>query len=178
MSLSRTVLTVAVTTLALGGCATLSVSSYVERGIDVRQYRSFGWDSTEGLYTGDPRLDNNRFFDERVRTAVAAGLAARGFDEAVDAPDLLIRYHASVTQRLAVSRFDRESGACENASCRPDVYEAGTLVVDLVDRRSRRLIWRGWAEGAIDNVIDNQQLMEEKVGEAVGRILERLPQRL
>jgi hypothetical protein len=177
---SRTgrIVSVTVAVLALAGCASLNVSSYVERGVDVRQYRTFGWGPTEGLSTGDPRLDNNRFFDERVRTTVEAGLAGRGFEKADDAPDLLVHYHASVTQRIDAREIDREYGTCENDSCRPYVYEAGTLVVDLLDPRTKKLVWRGWAEGAIDGVIDDQAWMEQKVGEVVARILEQLPRRL
>jgi hypothetical protein len=172
------ILIVTLAAVTLAGCASLNVSSYVERGIDLRPYRTFGWSPTEGLYTGDPRLDNNRFFDERVRTAVEAGLAARGFEKAAGTPDVLVHYHATVAQRIDARALDREEASCERDSCRPYVYEAGTLVVDLVDPRTRKLLWRGWAEGAIDGVIDNQTWMEEKVGEAVARILERLPDRL
>lgn len=172
------ILYVAIAALSLAGCASLSVSSYVERGVDLRQYRTFRWGPTEGLYTGDPRLDNNRFFDEHVRTEVEAGLSARGFEKVADTPDILVHYHASVTQRVDARELDREYGSCENESCRPYVYEAGTLVVDLVDPRTKKVLWRGWAEGAIDGVIDNQTWMEEKIGDAVARILERLPDRL
>ena len=172
------ILGVAVAAVALAGCASLNVSSYVERGIDPRQYRTFGWGPTPGLYTGDPRLDNNRFFDEQVRTAVEAGLAARGFEKVAGMPDVLIHYHASVTQQIDTRGLDSENASCEDESCRPYIYEAGTLVVDLVDPRTRKVVWRGWAEGAFDGVIDNQAWMEERVGKAVARILERLPNRL
>jgi hypothetical protein len=48
-------------------------------------------------------------------------------------------------------------------------------VIDLIDARSRRLVWRGWAEGDIDGVVDNQKWMEKRVDEAVAKIIERLP---
>jgi len=40
------------------------------------------------------------------------------------------------------------------------------------------LIWRGWAEGSIEGVIDNQTWMESRIDEAVAKILERLPRNL
>lgn len=172
------ILGVATAAVALAGCATMGTGAFLERGIDLRQYRTFAWRPAEGLYTGDPRLDNNRFFDERVRHEVEAGLAARGFEKTAEAPDVLLHYHASVTQRIDIREPDRENGACEQDACRPSVYEAGTLVVDLVEARTNRLLWRGWAEDAIDGVIDDQARMEKKVGEAVARILARLPAQL
>ena len=45
----------------------------------------------------------------------------------------------------------------------------------FVDTRTNRVVWRGWAEGSVDGVIDNQQWLEQRVDEAVRRILARLP---
>jgi hypothetical protein len=163
----------AVGALALTGCATTGIRSYVERGTDVGQYRTYTWGPANVQTTGDPRLDNNRFFQERVEAAVERQLNARGFEKAAAAPDLLVRYYASVEQQVNANGADRPYVACED--CRPFVFDAGTIVVDLIDARSQRLIWRGWAEGSIDGVVDNQEWMEERVDEAVARIMERLP---
>jgi hypothetical protein len=48
-------------------------------------------------------------------------------------------------------------------------------VLDFVDPATNKLVWRGWAEGSIDGVIDRQERMEEIIDLAVGRILERFP---
>jgi hypothetical protein len=164
---------VAVGALALSACATTGISSYAEHGTNVGQYRTYTWGPANVQTTGDPRLDNNRFFQERVEAAVESQLNARGFEKAPEAPDLLVRYYASVEQQLNADGADRPYVACED--CRPFVFDAGTIVVDLIDARTRRLVWRGWAEGSIDGVIDNQAWMEKRVDEAVARILERLP---
>jgi hypothetical protein len=158
---------------AMTACATTNISSFVERGSDVRQYRTYSWGPASVQTTGDPRLDNNRFFQERVEAAVERNLNARGFAKATDPTDLLVRYYASIEQQVNADGTDRPYVACED--CRPFVFDAGTIVVDLIDARTRRLVWRGWAEGSIDGVIDNQAWMEKRVDEAVARILERLP---
>ena len=54
--------------LALNACATLRVNSYLERGADFARYRSYAWRLSDAFSTGDPRLDNNRFFSERVES--------------------------------------------------------------------------------------------------------------
>jgi hypothetical protein len=163
----------------LPGCAPLRVSSYMERGVDIREYHTFTWGPPDTFSTGDPRLDNNRFFGERVRTQVERGLAGRGFEKTIAAtPDLLVHYHANLRQEVNIRRFDQEYGTSENAECRPCVYDRGTLFVDFVDARTNKLVWRGWAEGSVDGVIDDQAWMEARVDEAVARILERLPPRL
>jgi hypothetical protein len=62
-------------------------------------------------------------------------------------------------------------------NCKPFVFDAGTLVIDLVDAGTNKLLWRGWVEASLDSVVDNQHWMEEQIDEAVARILERLPRR-
>jgi hypothetical protein len=168
-------LTVAVLgALALTACATTNVRSYVVRGMDVHQYRTYGWGPADEQATGDPRLDNNRFFQERIAAAVERNLNARGFEKtALGESDLLIRYYASVEQLVNADGVDFPYATCDG--CRPFVFDSGTLVIDLIDARSRRLVWRGWAEGDIDGVVDNQAWMEKHVDDAVARILENLP---
>lgn len=162
--------------LALAGCATTGVRSYLERGSDVGLYRTYAWGPPAVQTTGDPRLDNNRFFQERLEAAMELQLAARGFEKSAAAPDLLIRYYASVEQQVNANGADRPFVSCED--CRPFVFDAGTIVVDLIDARTERLVWRGWQEGSIDGVIDNQQGMEKRIDQAVARIIEQLPRRI
>jgi Domain of unknown function (DUF4136) len=165
--------------LWLPGCATMRVNSYLERGIDLRQYHTYQWGLPDDTPTGDPRLDNNRFFDEHVRAQVEKELERRGFRKATSGqPELLVHYHASVSEEIDVRELDRPNGYCAVADCRPYIYDKGTLFVDLVEPGTARLIWRGWAESSIDGVIDNQAWMEARIDEAVAKILTRLPPRL
>ena len=161
--------------LVLAGCATMSVSSYVERSIDFAQYRTYSWGPADALPVGDPRLDNNALFRDYVQGAVERHLAARGYvHDGSGTPDLLIHYHANVQRRF---NLGERPANCNVADCLPPVfaYQAGTLVLDMLDSRTNTLIWRGWAEDAMDGVIGNQDRLEEKVERAVTRMIARLP---
>ncbi|HSJ42600.1 MAG TPA: DUF4136 domain-containing protein [Xanthobacteraceae bacterium] len=165
--------------LWLAGCATMTVHSYADRRADFGRYRTYQWGPADTWSTGDPRLDNNRFFDERVRAQVEKQLARRGFEKtASERPDLLVHYHANVAQDIDVRKLDNGATYCVDHDCRPYIYDKGTLFVDLVDPGSDTLIWRGWAEGSVDGVIDDQAWMDTRIDEAVARILGRLPQHL
>jgi len=166
--------------LTLAGCATMNVNSYLERGVDFAQYRTYAWGPTEALPTGDPRLDNNPFFKNRLEGAVEKQLTAKGFEKTTStAPDLLIHYHAHITQRFDVDTVDRERGYCSD-NCEPTVgaYDEGTLVLDMVDTRTNKVVWRGSARSVVNGVIDNQNLMEQQIDEAVRRMLDELPRHL
>ena len=172
---------VVISALTLTGCASMQVNSFVERGIDFTQYHTYAWATNDQLVTGDPRLDNNPFFLERLQASVERQLATKGFEKTTSGtPELVLHYHASITQRIDVNRVDREYGYCYDEDCRARVteYEAGTLVLDIVDARTNRVIWRGWAQDSVEGVLDNQDRMARKIDEAVKRMLERLPRGL
>ena len=98
-----------VVALTLSGCATTRVNGFVERGMDFTQYRSYTWAPADRFSTGDPRLDNNRFFSERVESAVDRRLTMRGLQKVEpDTADFVIHIHARVEQRLDTNEIDRE----------------------------------------------------------------------
>jgi len=136
----------------------MNVSSYVVRGVDFTQYRTYAWGPTEARPTGDPRLDSNPFFKDRLEGAVEKQLT---------------------TKRFEVNTVDRNRGYCSD-DCEPTAgeYDEGTLVLDIVDARTNKVVWRGSARGVVNGLIDNQNLMEQKIDEAVRRMLESLPRHL
>lgn len=167
------------TALATAGCASAAgVSSHVQRGIDFAQYRTYAWGPPDALPTGDPRLDQNPFFQDHVQGAAEKQLAARGLELAASgAPGLLLHYHANVSQRLDVNRIDQAYGYCTAGDCPSDLieYEAGTLVLDVMDARTGRLVWRGWVANRLHDMIDNPDRMAAAIEDAVTRLLSRFP---
>lgn len=158
--------------LVLTGCASSEVRSYTAPGVDLRQFQTYNWAREDARATGDPRLDNNRFFQERVRAAIDEQLAHKGFEK-TELPDVIVRYRANVSQEVDY-RGAQPNGECQE--CGPEVYDQGTLFIDLVDAHTDRLVWRGWAKGHIDAVINDQHWMEQHIDDAVARIMRELPQ--
>jgi hypothetical protein len=158
--------------LTIGGCAVRRVDSYLARGVNLASYRTYAWTPVQPGATGDVRLDNNEIFQQCVQAAVEKQLVSRGFEKTVTAPQLLVHYHASVEQRIDLT--EREPWeAC--AECKPFIYDAGTLMIDLVDARTSDLLWRGWSQSNIDGIVDNQRWLEDQIDETVAKIFERLP---
>jgi hypothetical protein len=154
-------------------CAPLFVHSYVERGANLTQYRTYDWGTPERLATGDARLDNNAIFDAATRRAVDNALAGKGFEPTTAGADLVVHYHISIKQQLDVGMADASYLPCDE--CTPTIYDVGTLVIDLVDARTNRLVWRGWGEGSFERLIDDQRALERRIEEVAAKILARLP---
>jgi hypothetical protein len=114
----------------------------------------------------------------RVQGAVERGLAARGLElTSSDTPDLLIHYHANISERIDVDRADRVYGYCDAADCPPNTirYEAGTLVLDLIDARTDKLVWRAWAQNGVEDMLRNRAKMAKTIDQAVAEMLRQLP---
>ena len=176
----RTLMTSTLALLAIttAGCATMNVSSHADRAVDFAQYRTYEWGPADALPTGDPRLDKDPFFQDHLEGAVEQQLAAKGLARSASGtPDLLIHYHANISERIDVNRLDRERGYCYGDGCQVRVvnFEAGTLVVDIIDARTNRLVWRGWAQHSVADMLKDRDRMAERIDEAVARMLERLP---
>jgi hypothetical protein len=175
----RRVTLIFMTALAMGaaGCATMTASAHIERNVNFAEYVTFDWGPPDNLPVGDPRLDNNPFFADHVQGAIEKALIAKGYERALTGqPDLLIHYHASVNQKVDVYEVDTQHGYCYG-NCQPQIvdFEQGTLVVDMVDPKTNKVVWRGWAQDVMNGIIDDQARLDKQVDEGVGKMMVFLP---
>ncbi len=164
----------------LAGCAGIVAGAHFQPETKFAEFRTFAWAPRDELPTGDPRLDNNPFFDAQVRSAVEAELGIRGMRPSPDQADLEVHYHASVERVLNVYTVDRVSGYDSPGGVRDTAlyaYDEGTLVVDLVDAHTNQVVWRGWARASLEGVIDDTRRMRNRVEESVQKMFERYPLR-
>jgi hypothetical protein len=161
------------------GCATtMTVGSHIAPGLDVAPYRTFDWGPADRLPAGDPRLAKDPFFLDHVEGAIERGLAALGYQRATTSwPDLLVHYHASITRRMDVATIENRNEYCAVEPCggRVEHYEAGTIVIDILDARTNRVLWRGWAQDSVEGPLKDQNEMAKKIDEAVNRMLQQFP---
>lgn len=171
---------VGVAALLVAGCATMRVSSHADRGLIWSKYRTFDWGPADALPPGDPRLDKDPYFKDRVAGAIEKAMAGHGFNRSAstERPDLLIHYHAAITDRFEVDQIDHGHGYCTTEDCGSRVtrYEAGTLVVDIIDAATNVLIWRGWAQDSVEGVLGNRDRLRRRIDDSVERMFVSLPQ--
>ena len=167
-------LAIAAATIA-AACAPMTITTYTPRGVDVAAYRTFAWERTGTGVPGDPRLDNNAFFHDYLRDAVERELLARGYEHTSLQPDVYVHYHASAQQKVLVPDRHVRSEPCRD--CTAEVYDEGSLLVDLTDARTGALVWRGVAQSGLTAAVNKQLRMEETIDRAVTRIFTKLPRR-
>jgi len=160
----------------------MNVSSHVAPGLNMAQYHTWDWDTPDALPESDPRLDNS-FFKDHFQGAVEREFAARGFTQTVaegDVPDLKVHYHANIASTISINRGDQTAGACYDENCAVRVFDndTGTIVIDVIDGHTNRLIWRGWAQNPLEGVLDHPQRFQARIHEAVTKMFARFPKSL
>lgn len=169
--------------LSLAGCAPRIYTEQDDQA-SFGGFHSYAWLApTPGKNVKDPILDS-QILEGRVHRAVTAELKNRGFDEvAADAnPDFVVTYHTSSKEKIEstgpsfsfgfVDAFPRGFGAVA-VPVGGDVQsrEEGTLMLDVIDGKSKRLVWRGWTKGWVSQ----DSYTDEAVRSAVQQILAKFP---
>jgi hypothetical protein len=95
----------------------------------------------------DP-LAANTLVSDRIRQALESQLTAAGYQYQTKAePDFLVAYHFRTKQQTDIEDLDYGMPYRWRWGFGPDLlvrhYTVGTLIVDLIDPKTRKLIWRG-----------------------------------
>jgi hypothetical protein len=162
----------------LAACAP-ALTTGVNTAPDLRSaaYRTFTWELPDQFPTGDPRLDNNPFFIRELQSAVTIELSRIGLSELQGPADLAVHFHATVLNRTDVYEADRRAGYDQPPGAPPQVvaFEEGTIVVDISERASKRLIWRGWMQTDLSGTIGNNEALGERVHRGMKALFSRFP---
>lgn len=176
---------------SLSGCASPKIGYDYDRSVNFSAYRTYEWMPGEQEKTGDRRVDNSGT-DIRVRTAIAAQLRLKGYTPPTDGrPDFFVAYHLQVKEATAdqstqyfsdgmAGRPFVHSVDTRNPSGKPPTgpdapsYMAGTLLVDIIDASSNKLVWRGTAAGMVEPDLSSQQ-RDERIRKILREMLATFP---
>lgn len=136
-----------------------------DRGVTFVSYDTFGL--AEGTALSNPLAAL------RLEQAVGAILVAKGLRQD-PSPDLLVIIHASVepSRSLNVGSYKESGGIWETHAPSIGAIDAGTLLVDLLDASTRRLVWRGMAT---DTITNNPGRNEKPVPKALKKMFRKFP---
>jgi hypothetical protein len=165
--------------LLLGGCSRITVGVDYDPSWDFGALRTYDWLPDPEPTSRDPRTDNT-LLAGRVHRAVDRALAAKGYEKQTDGePDFLVAYHTLVEEKTDVRTigtygFSRWGGFADTYVYQ---YEQGTLLIDIIDPKENALLWRGIAVAVIDRYDGTPESREQKINEAVAKIIDRFPPR-
>lgn len=168
--------------IAMGCGVPIRAGADFRLGREFGQYTSFAWDEPEEHPTGDPRLDNSPFFQQRVHSAVQWEFTTRGIrligegDNDVEtggpARTLAVHHHTSVQDHVEAYEADPDVDEAQVT-----VYQEATFIVGLVDAETGELVWSGWARVDVDKALSDPEVMRRQVDAAVTEMFESFPVR-
>jgi hypothetical protein len=117
----------------------------------------------------------------RIKRAVERQLSAKGYSLVPrDQADFVVGYRLSVDTEVDVKQIADEYGYggpqgywTDVQENRPQTYEKGTLILDVVNPQNMRLLWRGTASARLEPT--NAPREGEKGQQAVETLLAKFP---
>ena len=174
---------VAVAVIGLVGCSTTKLRTDYDQRFSFRDLRTYQWLDKRVRTARNPAV-NSPLVQERIQRAVDIELLRLGFEKASSRePDFLITYHVIADDKYELSIYDDYSyygyfghhgRPHYGSTIYADKYLEGTLILDIIDAETKKLIWRGWATKALD---DNPkpENVQMYVNKAVRKILKEFP---
>jgi len=153
MKVQRTVFATVAIMLLLATASIADVKTDYDRGVDFNQYKTYSW---EKVQTADP------LWVDRIKEAVDSQLAAKGWRRVESGGQAsLIGIEMTRNQQSVNTFYDgfgggrRWGGGFGNATSTVDTYQVGTLVLDIFDTNSHKLIWRGSSSDTMSDKSEN-----------------------
>ncbi len=154
----------------------MSVHADHDSDVDFTAYSSFAIFDRPGKEGRRPQM--SELVDRRIASSTTREIQSRGFSQtSPTSADFLVTFHTAIRQRVVVNRSGwygwgrRGRGGWSGGTRRVNTFPEGTLVIDIIDRRQRELVWRGVGEGAFTTANPS----DERVSKCVARILRDFP---
>ncbi len=167
--------------LAVLGCApSISVKQDYDKEANFAALKTYAWVAVPTTTTGSVQaaLQRNGLLDKRIKESVNSQLSGKGYTQDANNPDFLVLYHTGAEDKVNVTDwgygYGRYGGWYGGGGVDVYQYKQGTLILDVIDAKSKQLVWRGFAQGTIDPDAPTEK-REKRLNEAVTRMLSKFP---
>lgn len=150
------------------------VKTDYDRSANFAQYKTYSW---EKVKTRDA-LDV-----DRIKTAVSAALAAKGWTQVESGGDVsIVAIEITRNQQTLNTFYDGfgggwgwrrfGAGGFGEATTTTETYKVGTVVIDLFDAKTKQLIWRGASSDTLSN---NSEKNIKNLDKGVDKMFKQFP---
>ncbi|CAN5392546.1 hypothetical protein BH10ACI3_BH10ACI3_28110 [soil metagenome] len=140
------------------------------------------WNFATERVTASDKFGSNEIWDNYIRENLTAGLAKAGFNHADARPDLIVRYRLGTKEKQHVNvvndnwgythhrgrwNFWRGGSGWGTKTVYRTPYDQSTLILDIIDARTKELIWRGYDRRTVDDK------SEKSLKKSVDKLMDR-----
>jgi hypothetical protein len=156
----------------LGAAFAQQVKTDFDHQANFSQYKTYSWQEIK---------PTNSLWNARIKTAVDAQLAAKGWSQVAGGGDVAIVAIATThTERTLQTFYDgmgggwrwRGFGGIGEATTTEQDYKEGTLLIDIYDAKTKQLIWRGTAENMVST---KPETNEKSLDKGVAKMFKKFP---
>jgi len=139
----------------VAGSLAQQINTDYDRNADFSHYKTFSFEKIE---TKDP------LWVDRITGAIGGELTAKGWTQVASGGDIAIIAIGMATDRQTLDSFYdtydggwgwRWGSGYGDSTTTTETYTVGTLVIDLFDRKTKALLWRGSASNTLSNSSTN-----------------------
>lgn len=175
----------------LPACSSMKIHSDWDPAFDFSTLGGWAWSDQPHRSAGDPMIQTDTLFEDRVKSAVERQLAAKGYRQVDDtAADFQVSFFLVVEDQVNVTTVNNHYGYGAGgpgyhsgwgyghggfgSQTFVDQYQVGTLIVDLTTSEPTTLVWRGSASARLATKTTPEK-SEKKINEAVTKVFARFP---
>ena len=128
------------------------VKTDYDRSTDFSQYKTYSWEKVQ---------TQDQLWVGRIKEAVDAALGAKGWTQSPSGANVSIVAIEMTRNQQTLDTFYngfgggwRWGGGFGDATTTVETYKVGTLVVDLFDANTKKLVWRGSSSDTLSDKSD------------------------
>jgi hypothetical protein len=167
-----------------GSCAVTDL----DRTANFNEYRTFAWGEPENKV--DNPVYNSELIDRNIKSTVEKEFLKRGIVENKSNPDFIVRYrtHTEEKQETYGTGYHRPVYFYSpflfypyayawgmpymfGSVPRTYTYTSGTLIIDIIDKQTEALVWRGSVKGNVEQVSN----LERQIEKGIKAIMKKYP---
>jgi len=171
-----------VITIAVISCGpSLKVNSDYDKSVNFSQYKTFSLYKSDNSASAISQLNH-----DRIINAIKSEMTKKGFQENDENPDVLVNMVTILQDRVSVNASTNYYGyggmyrpyyggvgmASSNTSYNTQYYKDGSLIIDVIDASTKKLVWQGTGNKEIDEPIKDP---DKKIPQAISSIMASFP---
>lgn len=137
-----------------------------DHGVDFSKYKTFSW-------IKKPVTPKDPFAAQRIINAVNAQLMAKGLQLVASNGDLAVAVNVATQERQTLNTFYDGFGpwgwGLDGTAATVETYTEGTIVADLFDAQTKKIVWRGSAAKQVSSKPEKVNQQTEKAIEKMFR---------
>jgi hypothetical protein len=176
MKVHRTIIaSVGIVVLCASASFAQQIKTDYDRGANFSQYKTYSWEKVQ---------TQDQLWVDRIKEAVNTVLAAKGLTPVESGGDIaIVAIEMTKNQQTLDTFYDGFGGGWGwrrgggfggfgDATTTTETYKVGTLVVDLFDAHTKKLVWRG---SASDTLSDKSDKNIKNLGKGVQKMFDHFP---